>query len=121
MLGDVDMNEVATAPGQMLSIVYPYTTHVDFVSDVIQKVLNGEEVEQEEMPEGDYDDEFFQTFFGYNPNAEPEYEEPVYQEPQTYDEESQTNSEEPATEENAAEEPVQENNQTSEGDTSDQD
>ena len=121
VLGDVDMNEVATAPGQLLSIVYPYTTHVDFVSDVIQKVLNGEEVEQEEMPEGDYDDEFFQTFFGYNPNAEPANEEPVYEEPQTYSQEPQTNTEEPTTQDNTVQEPAQENGQTGEGDTSGQD
>lgn len=93
VLGEIDMNETATIPGQNLSIVYPYSNHVSLVSDVIQKVLNGEEVIQEEMPEGEFDDEFYQTFFGYNPYAQqiPQYEAPAYEEP-VY--------EEPAAEEN---------------------
>ena len=104
VLGEVDMNEVATSPGQALSIVYPYSNHVEFVSQVIQNILDGEEVSQEEMPEGEYDDQFYQTFFGYNPYAQqtPQYEEPVYEEPQSYEEPIE---EAPAAEEEA---PVQE-------------
>lgn len=104
VLGEIDMNVTATIPGQSLSIVYPYSNHVKLVSDVIQQVLNGEEVIQEEMPEGEFDDEFYQTFFGYNPYTQPTYEEPVYEEPQTYYEEP--------LEEMPAEEPVYEDSES---------
>ena len=85
-------------------------------------ILNYGEVIQEEMPEGDYSDEFYQTFFGYNPYAQqtPQYEEPVYEEPQSYEE---LTEEAPAAEEEA---PVQETESapeesSGEGDTSGQD
>lgn len=98
VLGEIDMNETATIPGQALSIVYPYSSHVEFVSQVIQDVLNGEEVIQEEMPEPEFSDEFYQTFFGYNPYAQ--QEEPVYEEPEYYYEEpvDETYYDEPANE-----------------------
>ena len=38
-----------------LSVVFPYDNQVRFVSEVMGEVLNGEIVEQQEMPEGMYD------------------------------------------------------------------
>ena len=111
VLGEVDMNETATSPGMNLSIVYPYSSHVEFVSEEIQKVLRGETVVQEDMPEPEFSDEFYQTFFGYNPYAvyeEPVYEEPVYEEPA---------AEEPADEEPVDEEPAESSEEAPEDDT----
>ncbi|MBE6127871.1 MAG: LytR family transcriptional regulator [Erysipelotrichaceae bacterium] len=98
VLGEIDMNETVTIPGQTLSIVYPYSNHVELVSDVIQKVLNGEEVFQEELPEGEFDEKFYQTFFGYNPYTQ--NEQPVYEEPEYYYEEpaEEVTNEQPAEE-----------------------
>ncbi len=55
VLGLVDFAECASAPGMELSVVFPYDNQVRFVSEVMGEVLNGEIVEQQEMPEGMYD------------------------------------------------------------------
>lgn len=49
-------NEIcASAPGQELSVVYPYTNQVEFCKNVMNQIDNGEIVKQEEMPEGSMD------------------------------------------------------------------
>ncbi|MBR3311216.1 MAG: LCP family protein [Solobacterium sp.] len=42
----------AAAPGQKLSVVFPYENQVDFVSSVMDNVINGNIMEQQEIPEG---------------------------------------------------------------------
>lgn len=54
VIGDVGMEQCASAPGTDLSIVYPYTNQVAFVKSVIDQVVNGEVVEQQELPEGNF-------------------------------------------------------------------
>jgi len=57
VLGETDMKECATMPGQKLSVVIPYTNQVKYVSEVINQVFNGDILKQEELPEGSYDTE----------------------------------------------------------------
>lgn len=54
VLGDTGYEICASATGQELSVVYPYTNQVEFVKQVIDSIDNGEYVEQEELPEGSY-------------------------------------------------------------------
>ncbi|MBR4164578.1 MAG: LCP family protein, partial [Solobacterium sp.] len=51
-LGDVGNAICAAAPGQALSVVYPYKNQVDFMAQVINDVIEGKIVEQQEMPAG---------------------------------------------------------------------
>ncbi len=55
VLGLDDFAECASAPGMDLSVVFPYPNQVEFVSQVMSDVLNGEIVTQQELPEGTYD------------------------------------------------------------------
>ena len=55
--GDTGPEYCATVPYEQSSVVYPYDDQVAFVSDVMNRVLNGEEVVQEEMPAGTYTSE----------------------------------------------------------------
>ena len=57
VLGDIDFAECASAPGMALSVVFPYTNQVEFVSQVMQDVIDGKIVEQQELPYGSYDTE----------------------------------------------------------------
>ena len=47
------MEVCASATGQYLSVVYPYDNQIEFVKEEIQKVLNGETITQQELPEGE--------------------------------------------------------------------
>lgn len=47
----------ASAPGQALSVVYPYTNQIAFCQDVMNQVENGETITQEELPEGSFEDD----------------------------------------------------------------
>ncbi|MGM9941839.1 MAG: LCP family protein [Bulleidia sp.] len=51
--GEMGMEECASAPGQYLSVVYPYDNQIDFVRDVIQQVYDGEILEQTTLPAGE--------------------------------------------------------------------
>ncbi len=53
--GLVDYAECASAPGQELSVVFPYFNQVAFVSQVMSDVIDGKIVTQQELPEGNYD------------------------------------------------------------------
>lgn len=55
VIGDIDFAECASAPGMDLSVVFPYPNQVEFVSQVMSDIINGEIVEQEELPWGSYD------------------------------------------------------------------
>jgi hypothetical protein len=56
VVGLTDFAECASAPGMELSVVFPYPNQVEFVSEVMSDIINGETVVQEELPEGSYDD-----------------------------------------------------------------
>lgn len=45
--------ECASAPGQYLSVVYPYENQISFVSGVIDNLYAGDILNQEELPEGE--------------------------------------------------------------------
>ena len=51
--GETGMEVCASATGQYLSVVYPYDNQVEFVKGELQKVINGEIITQEELPEGE--------------------------------------------------------------------
>lgn len=55
VVGDTGMEECASAPGESLSVVYPYTNQIEFVKNVIDEIDNGEYVEQQELPDGSYE------------------------------------------------------------------
>ena len=50
--GETGMQYCASVSGQLLSIVYPYDNQVEFVRNVINQVVDGEIITQEELPEG---------------------------------------------------------------------
>ena len=51
--GQTGMEICASAPGQRLSVVYPYDNQIDFVKNEMQKVIHGETITQEELPTGE--------------------------------------------------------------------
>lgn len=51
--GTTGMEECASALGQQLSVVYPYENQLSFVSDVIDSLISGDTLSQEELPAGD--------------------------------------------------------------------
>ena len=55
VLGETGTSPCASAGGEYLSVVYPYDNQVEFVAQVIQNVINGSTVEQEDLPDGSYD------------------------------------------------------------------
>jgi LCP family protein required for cell wall assembly len=52
--GTTGYEECASATGQNLSVVYPYTNQIEFVSKVMKQIIAGDTVEQEELPEGSF-------------------------------------------------------------------
>ena len=54
--GDVGYAECASAPGMELSVVFPYDNQVAFISQIIDDVMAGETLQQEELPYGEYYD-----------------------------------------------------------------
>ncbi len=50
--GETGMEVCASATGQYLSVVYPYDNQIEFVKEEIQKVINGETITQQELPDG---------------------------------------------------------------------
>ncbi|WP_108775246.1 LCP family protein [Lactimicrobium massiliense] len=55
VLGETGTSPCASAGGEYLSVVYPYDNQVEFVAQVIQNVINGSAVEQQDLPDGSYD------------------------------------------------------------------
>ena len=53
--GEMGMEECASAPGQLLSVVYPYDSQIQFVSGVIDDVFAGEIMTQQQLPEGSFE------------------------------------------------------------------
>lgn len=47
----------ASAPGQALSVVYPYTNQIDFCKKVMNQVEDGETISQGELPEGSFEED----------------------------------------------------------------
>ena len=50
--GDTGNEYCASAPDQVLSVVYLYQNQVDFINTEIDKVMNDETISQETLPEG---------------------------------------------------------------------
>ncbi len=55
--GTVGSEICASAPGQPLSVVYPYTNQITFCQKVMNQVKNGETIEQKELPEGSFEED----------------------------------------------------------------
>ena len=53
--GEMGMEECASAPGQLLSVVYPYDSQIQFVNGVIDDVFAGEIMTQQQLPEGSFE------------------------------------------------------------------
>ena len=53
--GEMGMEECASAPGQLLSVVYPYDSQIQFVNGVIDAVFAGEIMTQQQLPEGSFE------------------------------------------------------------------
>ena len=52
--GGVGTEYCASAPSTPLSVVYPYPNQIEFVKQVIDDVVSGNILEQQEMPEGSF-------------------------------------------------------------------
>lgn len=52
--GEMGMEECASAPGQLLSVVYPYDSQITFISGVIDEVYDGGILTQQQLPEGSF-------------------------------------------------------------------
>lgn len=52
--GDASGYEYCTAEGDYRSVVYPYDNQIEFVSNVMNSVINGDIVTQEVLPEGTF-------------------------------------------------------------------
>lgn len=50
--GDASGYEYCAAEGDYRSVVYPYDNQIEFVSNVMQQIMNGDVVEQQDLPEG---------------------------------------------------------------------
>ena len=120
--GETGMEICASATGQYLSVVYPYDNQIEFVRNEIQKVMDGETITQEELPEGKITTDYSADHVSLNSQKnqtyqyeEDEYEEPVedsndYEEPsydQNYSEDDE-NQDYNDTDENTYNEDVEE-------------
>lgn len=120
--GETGMEICASATGQYLSVVYPYDNQIEFVRNEIQKVMDGETITQEELPEGKITTDYSADHISLNSQKnqtyqyeEDEYEEPVedsneYEEP-SYDQnysEDDDNQDYNSTDENTYNEDVEE-------------
>lgn len=54
VLGETGSNTCASAGGEYLSVVYPYDNQVEFVAQVMEDVINGSTVTQQDLPDGSY-------------------------------------------------------------------
>lgn len=114
-VGEIGMAVCAAAPGQELSVVYPYQNQVEFMAQVIKDVIDGKTVEQVDIP-GGYGNVVPPVTLPSTPTPTPEVKEqtqpqqqqtqPQQQEQQEYVPESTPEpTPEPATPEPATPEP----------------
>ena len=73
VIGGIDFAECASAPGMELSVVFPYPNQVEFVSQVMSDIINGEIVEQQELPWGAYDYGEDSGYTGYDESYDNSY------------------------------------------------
>lgn len=80
--GETGMEICASATGQYLSVVYPYDNQIEFVRNEIQKVMDGETITQEELPEGKITSDYSADHISLNlqKNQTYQYEEDDYEE-----------------------------------------
>ena len=99
--GETGMEICASATGQYLSVVYPYDNQIEFVRNEIQKVMDGETITQEELPEGKIMSDYSADHISQNStkNQTYQYEENDYNEPV----EDSTDYEEPSYDQNYSE------------------
>ena len=99
--GETGMEICASATGQYLSVVYPYDNQIEFVRNEIQKVMDGETITQEELPEGKITTDYSADHISLNSqkNQTYQYEEDDYNEPV----EDSTGYEEPSYDQNYSE------------------
>lgn len=99
--GETGMEICASATGQYLSVVYPYDNQIEFVRNEIQKVMDGETITQEELPEGKISTDYSADHISQNStkNQTYQYEENDYNEPV----EDSTDYEEPSYDQNYSE------------------
>lgn len=99
--GETGMEICASATGQYLSVVYPYDNQIEFVRNEIQKVMDGETITQEELPEGKISSDYSADHISQNStkNQTYQYEENDYNEPV----EDSTDYEEPSYDQNYSE------------------
>lgn len=99
--GETGMEICASATGQYLSVVYPYDNQIEFVRNEIQKVMDGETITQEELPEGKITTDYSTDHISLNSqkNQTYQYEEDDYNEPV----EDSTGYEEPSYDQNYSE------------------
>ena len=70
--GDASGYEYCTAEGDYRSVVYPYDNQIEFVSNVMNSVINGDIVTQEELPEGTFN--YYDNSGYYNADDSTYYE-----------------------------------------------
>lgn len=99
--GETGMEICTSATGQYLSVVYPYDNQIEFVRNEIQKVMDGETITQEELPEGKITTDYSADHISLNStkNQTYQYEENDYNEPV----EDSTDYEEPSYDQNYSE------------------
>ena len=95
--GETGMEICASATGQYLSVVYPYDNQIEFVRNEIQKVMDGETITQEELPEGKITSDYSADHISLNS-----------QKNQTYQYEDDENQDYNDTDENTYNEDVEE-------------
>ena len=70
--GDASGYEYCTAEGDYRSVVYPYDNQIEFVSNVMNSVINGDIVTQEDIPEGTFN--YYDNSGYYNADDSTYYE-----------------------------------------------
>lgn len=112
--GETGMEICASATGQYLSVVYPYDNQIEFVRNEIQKVMDGETITQEELPEGKITTDYTADHISLNSQKNQtyqyekdsnDYEEPSYDQNYSEDDENQDYN---STDENTYNEDVEE-------------
>ena len=112
--GETGMEICASATGQYLSVVYPYDNQIEFVRNEIQKVMDGETITQEELPEGRITSDYSADHISLNSQKNQtyqyekdsnDYEEPSYDQNYSEDDDNQDYND---TDENTYNEDVEE-------------
>ncbi len=75
--GETGMEVCASATGQYLSVVYPYDNQIEFVKGELQKVINGEIITQQDLPEGEITTDYSADHIVLS-TPEPVYSEDYY-------------------------------------------